>query len=195
MLKFKNSSHHRGFTIVELLIVIVVIAILATITIVSYNGIQARAEHTKFLAAVDAYEKALRMYELETGGNHGTPGGPAHAVCLGVYPAAGPMAEGVCAQINGVTFIDYGDDGGYSLNDELKRYMEPVANVGNEISFESLGTPIAVRGVYATWRTDANHGYWTIVYMAKSSSLCGKANALEQTDNTPIVWRCELVLK
>ncbi len=33
----------KGFTIVELLIVIVVIAILAAITIVSYNGIQNRA--------------------------------------------------------------------------------------------------------------------------------------------------------
>ena len=36
----------RGFTIVELLIVIVVIAILAAITIVSYNGIQSRASDT-----------------------------------------------------------------------------------------------------------------------------------------------------
>lgn len=34
----------RGFTIVELLIVIVVIAILAAITIVAYNGIQNRAK-------------------------------------------------------------------------------------------------------------------------------------------------------
>lgn len=31
--------HKRGFTIVELLIVIVVIGILAAITIVAYNGI------------------------------------------------------------------------------------------------------------------------------------------------------------
>ena len=36
----------KGFTIVELLIVIVVIAILATITIVSYNGVQNRAKST-----------------------------------------------------------------------------------------------------------------------------------------------------
>lgn len=43
------QSHHkqakyRGFTIVELLIVVVVIAILAAITIVAYNGIQNRAK-------------------------------------------------------------------------------------------------------------------------------------------------------
>lgn len=35
----KNQARSLGFTVVELLIVVVVIAILAAITIVSYNGI------------------------------------------------------------------------------------------------------------------------------------------------------------
>ena len=39
-----KQTKARGFTIVELLIVIVVIAILAAITIVAYNGIQNRAK-------------------------------------------------------------------------------------------------------------------------------------------------------
>lgn len=38
-----TSNKQTGFTIVELLIVVVVIAILAAITIVSYNGIQSQA--------------------------------------------------------------------------------------------------------------------------------------------------------
>lgn len=46
--KFKNKNH--GFTIVELLVVIVVIGILATITIVSYTGITQKANSTKALS-------------------------------------------------------------------------------------------------------------------------------------------------
>lgn len=54
----------NGFTIVELLIVIVVIAILATISIVAYNGIQTRAENTKTNQAVTQYVKALASYAV-----------------------------------------------------------------------------------------------------------------------------------
>ena len=71
-----------GFTIVELLIVIVVIAILAAITIVAYNGIQVRAENTKTIAAVNAHRKALTQYRIDNNG-YPTNGG----MCLGnTYP-------------------------------------------------------------------------------------------------------------
>ena len=41
-----NQKRQTGFTIVELLIVIVVIGILAAITIVAFNGVQGRANDT-----------------------------------------------------------------------------------------------------------------------------------------------------
>ena len=52
----------NGFTIVELLIVIVVIAILAAISIVAYNGIQQRARNTTTISTVNAYTKLINLY-------------------------------------------------------------------------------------------------------------------------------------
>ena len=52
----------KGFTIVELLIVIVVIAILAAITIVAYNGIQQRAHTTSAKTAAENLAKKLEAY-------------------------------------------------------------------------------------------------------------------------------------
>ena len=47
-----QRTQAKGFTIVELLIVVVVIAILASITIISYNGIQNRAKTSASLSTV-----------------------------------------------------------------------------------------------------------------------------------------------
>ncbi len=51
-----------GFTIVELLIVIVVIAILAAISVVAYTGIQQRASNTVRIAAAKDWMKAIEEY-------------------------------------------------------------------------------------------------------------------------------------
>lgn len=56
-----------GFTIVELLVVVVVIAILAAITIVSYNGITQQAQNTQLLGKVDSYTKAIQLYKIQNG--------------------------------------------------------------------------------------------------------------------------------
>ena len=60
-------STSRGFTIVELLIVIVVIAILAAISIVAYTGIQERARVSNVVGDLRATEKALNLYKASTG--------------------------------------------------------------------------------------------------------------------------------
>jgi len=53
----------RGFTIVELLIVIVVIAILASISVVAYNGIQTRARDSQRSSDISAIKKALELLQ------------------------------------------------------------------------------------------------------------------------------------
>ena len=56
-----------GFTIVELLIVIVVIGILAAITIVAYNGMQQRTRDAKRVNDIAQISKALKVWAVETG--------------------------------------------------------------------------------------------------------------------------------
>ena len=61
------NQRARGFTIVELLIVIVIIAILAAITVVAFNGIQQRAQNTQTVSALNYYLKAFKLYAADNG--------------------------------------------------------------------------------------------------------------------------------
>lgn len=57
----------RGFTIVELLIVIVIIAILAAITMVAYNGVTAHAERTRIVAVLREVRTDLQTRYITDG--------------------------------------------------------------------------------------------------------------------------------
>lgn len=60
---YKNSERQQGFTIVELLITIVIIAILAAISIAVYSGMQSRARNTVRVAtAKQALDAVTIMY-------------------------------------------------------------------------------------------------------------------------------------
>jgi prepilin-type N-terminal cleavage/methylation domain-containing protein len=58
----KQTHRQSGFTIVELLIVIVVIAILAAIVITAYNGTQTRAQSAKYQTDVVTLVKKAESY-------------------------------------------------------------------------------------------------------------------------------------
>lgn len=63
-----NSRWDRqGFTIVELLIVVVVIAILAAVTIVAYNGIQDRARLSVLKNDLSKSAKSLEAFKIKSG--------------------------------------------------------------------------------------------------------------------------------
>lgn len=64
-----GRNNRRGFTIVELLIVIVVIGILAAIVIVAYQGVQSRAQQAKIQDDQNTLMKAISAAQIRTGGS------------------------------------------------------------------------------------------------------------------------------
>ena len=86
----KNKA--RGFTIVELLIVIVVIAILAAITLVSYNGITNRANQSANQSAINNYVKTFQLIKAGTGSL--PVGNGTQSSCLGPDPKPSSCTRG-----------------------------------------------------------------------------------------------------
>ncbi len=73
----------EGFTLVELIIVIVVIGILAAIILVAYNGITVSAQKTAIASELKQWEKLFNVYKA-TNGNYPLP----------VAPPANPVTSG-----------------------------------------------------------------------------------------------------
>ena len=67
-MKLKNIRNSKGFTIVELLIVIVIIGILAALVLNSFRGVQERARDTKRQTDVNAQASQLEVYYTDNGG-------------------------------------------------------------------------------------------------------------------------------
>lgn len=57
----------KGFTLVELLVVVAIIGLLSTLAVVSLNGIRERARDTKRLSDLDAIRNAFELVKTEKG--------------------------------------------------------------------------------------------------------------------------------
>ena len=62
-----SKQKQTGFTIIELLVVIVVIGILATVIIIAYNGAQDRARFASYRSDISRINDAIQVYFGEKG--------------------------------------------------------------------------------------------------------------------------------
>lgn len=107
----KKMKDEKGFTLVELLIVIVVIAILAAIVIVAYNGIQNRAKTTKAQTNANAVQKIAEAYNADNNVYPGTianfSSGTTAKLPAGVSVVSAAATPFGLTSANGTTSVSY----------------------------------------------------------------------------------------
>lgn len=134
-----------GFTIVELLIVIVVIAILAAISIVAYNGVQQRAANAKTTDALNAWVKAIKLYKSDKGQY------PSGWTCLGEGYLYGPTGSDTSG---GAQCRQDAAGSGVVRSTAFENMMKPYMN-------NSLPTPslITARSSDTLWQRGIMYAY------------------------------------
>jgi len=169
----------RGFTIVELLIVIVVVAILAAITIVAYNGIQQRASNTSRINSASQYIKLLSAYAVQNG----------------KYPT---FTDGACFG-TGYTSSQCSNSGLSSTSPatvtEQLTFNSQLSSVGNIPNFAKLNSSATGNGsetgafIYGLGTTNETPSRWyRLVYFLQGDNQdCGVQRVLRATDGTSAI--------
>lgn len=158
--KHKQSS---GFTIVELLIVIVVIGILAAITIVSFNGVTTKAKVTADASTVHGYLDGLQQLLAVNGSL------PSFNACIG--PASTyPNTTGNCAM--------GGQDATAANSATLNAQLKTVGVSEKGLTALSGATLMYVYNFYG-------NPYSVIYSLPPNVASCGVGNVMSGSDWRP----------
>ena len=95
MIHLKRATATSGFTIVELLIVIMIIAVLAAVTIAAFNGTQRRARDSVRANDISYIRKMLLAYQIDNGGLPRTS----------TYGGAGPGGWNISSSASWLSFL------------------------------------------------------------------------------------------
>jgi uncharacterized protein (TIGR02145 family)/prepilin-type N-terminal cleavage/methylation domain-containing protein len=137
----RNSS--SGFTIVELLVVIVVIGILATITIVTYTGISQKAVVASLQSDLSSAARQFKLYNVEYGSY---PNGDKSAAFVNNCPKKPSPSVDVdtryCLKLSGGNIID-------SYTGTATSFMLVIYNGTNFYSISESSNPAIVTTITA----------------------------------------------
>ncbi len=120
-----RRNHQEGFTLIELMVVILIIGLLATIVVQSLRGATDKAKRTKAEADIAELKTALDRYYLDNGNYPTTEQG---LQALVTAPTSGPIPANY-------------EDGGYVQQIPLDPWGHPYVyqSDGNTYTLESYG--------------------------------------------------------
>ena len=187
-----TPKNFGGFTIVELLVVIVVIGILAAITIISYTGISSKASVSSLQSDLSNAKKQLALYYVD----HGVYPTSLSNNCP-TNPNSQPFPDNrYCLKLSsGNTFSDYYTLGvttspdGFGLVADKSGTKYTITNSSSPALMSNLATTDSANWIVVgtqVWATkNLNEG--TMV-----PGTLGGTNTTNQTDNATIEKYCYL---
>lgn len=150
-----------GFTIVELLIVIVVIAILAAITVVAFNGIRDRAVVTSLKSDLSAIARRMELAKVDNGDSY-----------TASFPSGATVSEGNVLQLTAVAdatksycingYAPGNKIASVATGGTLRDYLCSGATVGTALGGTPPTSPRGVdllSGGFSTWTTSGGISY------------------------------------
>ena len=132
----------KGFTLIELMIVVAIIGILAAIAIPAYQNYTIRAQVTEGLTLGDGWKTAISEYYANTGN------WPTQANLTGTSVSVGKYETGVTVITGGQIQITYGNQANTKIATDILT-ITPYTNANNDVLWQ-CGTATAPSGTIAS---------------------------------------------
>jgi type IV pilus assembly protein PilA len=123
----------KGFTLIELMIVIAIIGILAAIAIPAYQNYTIRAQATEGLTLADGWKTAIAEYYANTGVM------PSVANLTGTQNSIGKYEASITVSTGSVVIV-YGNQANAKLTGTLA--LIPYVNANNDVLWQCGNNPI-----------------------------------------------------